>query len=145
MKKLVVVDIDGVVANVQSMTPFPLTSENHADWSMSCLTCFPHNDIISMVRHLSKQYTIVFCTARPIEVWEETMYWLRKHVNIGKPVHLLMRRLGDHRSDGIVKVELLRDNNITPENTLMVLDDSDSVCYDLKMYGYRVLQVKPKI
>lgn len=54
---------------------------------------------------------------------------------------LLMRKDGDHRHDTEVKPELLSNNNLTPDNVFLILEDRDSMVNKLRELGYRVLQV----
>lgn len=87
----------------------------------------------------------VFCTGRSEEYRALTTKWLNENIstelNRWSDVSLLMRRKDDRRDDEIVKIELLKEANITPENTLFILEDRDRVVKAFRKNGYKVLQV----
>lgn len=147
MKKYVVVDIDGTIADIQKMAKYPLECEQDViNFKEACDTCLPHDDIIYLLDVLSRDgKTIVFCTARPEVVRQNTLIWINTHLPFlkerGIEITLYMRKDGDERPDNVIKIPMMESVGITPDNTFMVLEDKAEVTKSWRKAGYRCMQV----
>ena len=141
MKKYIVVDIDGTIAQQKDLVKYPPSTEVEAlRFCEACLGREPIEDTIALVEGLSQSgLEIVFCTARPSTVYCETYSWLKMWFT--KEFTLIMKPIGSSLSDAEYKSTLLRSSDITTNNTLFVIDDDHSVVKRLKSDGFTVLQV----
>lgn len=142
-KNTIVVDIDGTVSRVGDRLKY--LQQEKKDWDAFYEHCDedePIRDISALVYDLwFVGYDIVFCTGRRESVRAKTSAWLHQHFPNNMDFDLLMRKDGDHRHDTEVKPELLSNNNLTPDNVFLILEDRDSMVNKLRELGYRVLQV----
>ena len=81
-----------------------------------------------------------------------TLRWLRKYVcddrqwipgegGLDYSKHLVMRKVNDRRPDTEVKLDMVRELGLTPDNVLCVLDDRQCVVDMWRKHGFRCLQV----
>lgn len=94
----------------------------------SCRDDSPIQTTIDIVRSLSREYQVLFCSGRPDSCRVDTARWLNLNgLWYPNDRQLFMRPSGDMRQDYIVKEELYR-KHIEPFYTVkLVLDDRDSV------------------
>lgn len=143
MKDIIVVDIDGTIAEVGDRLKY--LQQKKKDWDSFYIHCDEddvHIDIMSLVQTLydGGYYDIVFCTGRRESCREKTAKWLAKYSDINEYT-LIMRPNYDFRHDTEVKPELLKEYNITPDRVLFILEDRDSMVSKWRELGYRCLQV----
>jgi predicted kinase len=141
-------DIDGTVALKGDRGPFD-EDRVHEDR--------PNPVVIEQVNEkIALGYQPIFLSGRTEACYGATLKWLGLHIrydrpgmvndygNVEKPFRLLMRPVGDHRKDSIVKRELFDKYVRNEYNVRVVYDDRDQV---VKMWreelGLTCLQVAP--
>lgn len=142
MKPFVIVDLDGTCSNAEKRKHL-IDGSQKKDWEAFYDACHqdePFEDIRYLVRSLEHlRHIPVYLTGRVERVREKTLAWLAEHrFPEGK---LVMRKDGDYRADNIVKAEMAQVTGLTPENTLLVLDDRNQVVKMWRELGFRCLQV----
>jgi uncharacterized HAD superfamily protein len=143
MTKIIVVDLDGTLANLDHRIGWISSKpKNWRAFNAGIINDTVYTDISWLVSTLrSQNNTIVICTGRSSDVREVTETWLKTH-DIQYDA-IFMRSFGDHRPDYIVKVELLEQIREHYGEPYIWLDDRDQVVNALRENGVRVLQVKP--
>ena len=159
MSKIVVVDIDGTIANIEHRLHFimnvsgrpPLDIVNFKfvkywdKFYLECVNDKPIGEIIELVEMISEKYLIVFCTGRRESARENTIRWLNLHTKLNGNYNMLMRKDGDKRPDYKVKPELLDDYMVRNYPTIgkvrMILEDRDCMVKEWRKLGYKCLQV----
>src|SRR6266571_7817844 len=96
MKKAIIVDIDGTLAEKGNRNPFDYTTVDQDTLIVP---------VVETVKALAKYgYKILIFSGREDSCFEMTLRWLKKHQI---PCDILrMRKTGDNRKDSIVKKEL---------------------------------------
>lgn len=142
-KNIIVVDIDGTVAQVGDRLKY--LQQEKKDWDAFYEHCDedePIRDVIEMVEMFSMQeYRIVFCTGRRESVRQKTVEWLNDNLWLNSCTSLLMRKDNDWRPDTEVKPELLYNEGITPDSVLFIFEDRASMCKKWRELGFRCFQV----
>lgn len=142
MPKIIIVDIDGTVADITHRLSH--IEKKPKDWNSFFDEVDgdkPIQEVIDAVKHLSEKYNVVFCTGRKDAVRSKTETWLKKYFGTGFKFQLLMRRNNDFRSDDIVKPELLSKAGIKPEDVAIAFDDRSSVVKKWRSLGIKTFQV----
>ena len=163
MKKIIICDIDGTIANLQHRLHFiknpdgSKKSYKDSDWDSfhkACVDDEPYEDVIEILHSLVRGHgngcnvcgaverEVYFFSGRNESVRKETIEWLEKNVSI--PVEdgsLYMRSEGDRRPDTTVKYEMMYELKIMPEDVLCILDDRQSVVNMWRENGFRVMQI----
>jgi hypothetical protein len=141
-KKTVVCDIDGTISIVGDRLKYIEQSPKDYDsFYDSCGEDLPNMAIVDMVKSLSKDYKIVFCTGRRENVRKITDLWITRHFGEqAKNWELIMRPDGDKRHDIITKPEQLF-KSIPRENIAFVLEDRTSMVSHWRKIGLTCLQV----
>ena len=140
MKKYVIVDIDGTIANNSHRVHF-ISDPNNQDWNafnMASDQDLPIQDVIELVKVLKHEYDIIFCTGRGKMAFVKTLRWIEEHLGFVAP--LLMRADGDHRHDIKVKPELLVNAGIDFDDIQFILEDRVSMVAHWRKLGLTVLQ-----
>jgi uncharacterized HAD superfamily protein len=139
MKNIVIVDIDGTIADCTHRLHY---LENN-DWDSFYEACDkdkPIQPIIDLVKILTKSYRVIFCTGRRGEVGEKTGAWLQKYFGNTLPsYHYHMRKIGDRRPDTIIKPEMIEKYK---NNIAFILEDRDSMVQKWRELGYTCLQTQ---
>lgn len=131
MRKAVIVDIDGTVADNNGRHPF--------DWA-KVGEDLPINNIISLVLMYAKNgYDIVFVSGRDGCCYDESLQWLK--TNVINPEAFFMRKPGDSREDSIIKEEIFWSEIAHKWNVQMVIDDRATVVEMWRSLGLTCLQV----
>lgn len=142
-KNIIVVDIDGTVAQVGDRLKY--LQQEKKDWDAFYEHCDEDAPIEDMVRLVEDFYEwgyhIVFCTGRRESVREKTKEWIKQHLAIGWNYDLLMRKDRDWRHDAEVKPELLFKAGISPDVVLFIFEDRASMCKRWRELGFRCFQV----
>ena len=133
MKKAIIVDVDGTLAEKGDRHPFDFASVSQDK---------PREAITELVQFLAKRYVVIIFSGREDSCREDTDDWLVSNGVIFD--ELYMRKTGDHRKDSIVKREMFEMFVKGRYNIRFVLDDRDQV---VKMWreelGLDCLQVAP--
>lgn len=145
---IVIFDIDGVLADCQHRRHF--IEQEPPDWAAFYATCKGDPVIVAgagLWRLVvdSLRTRVAFCTGRSESVRSRTAQWLRYHgfgyrLNLE---HLLMRPIGDHRPDYVLKpemVEKVQFNFGLPVS--LVVDDSQAVVDALVARGFTCLHFR---
>ena len=138
-KNVVIVDIDGTLADVQHRLHF-IKGPGKKDWKQffrSAPKDSPIDIVVRWVNNLAPEYEAILITGRPDDYRRDTEAWLQQH-GIGYS-KLYMRRAGDHRPDTVVKQELL--DRVGRDRVAFVIDDRPPVCDMYRDCGMRVFQV----
>lgn len=129
-KGAIIVDIDGTIAKMQNRSPY--------DWSRVGED-IPHQDIIDLVKLLSKDYEILIVSGRDGSCWHLTRKWL---IDNDVPFsYVFMRAINDKRKDSIIKKEIYNHFIEPTYEVKYVLDDRNQVVEMWRDLGLRVLQV----
>jgi len=137
-RKIVVVDIDGTIADVSHRLHH--IHGKKKDWKrffegMDRDT--PITSVVDHVRKLAREHEIVMLTGRPNSYRERTEAWL-KAFDIPHS-KLLMRPAGDHRPDYVTKAELMRSLDL--DSIALALDDRPPVCVEYRKLGVRCVLI----
>jgi phosphoglycolate phosphatase-like HAD superfamily hydrolase len=136
-RRIAVVDIDGVVADVRHRLVH--VERRPKDWDAFFAAAPqdpPHPEGLALVRRLAVDHDIVFLTGRPVRCRRDTVDWLRRH-GLGEH-RLVMRPGGLRRPAAEVKVELLGDL-AAERRVALVVDDDASVVAAVRAAGYPTL------
>lgn len=139
--QLVISDLDGTLADIEHRLHWIHRPE--PDWTAFFLACpddLPIRNTITVLRTLHDAgYEIVLASGRGEVAREATIAWLDRH---GVPWNrLILRSPGDERHDDEVKAEMVLDHGLTPDATLVVLEDRASVVQTWRRLGFHVFQV----
>jgi hypothetical protein len=144
-KKYVIIDIDGTISLVGSREKY-WKKGNYEKFNQLCHKDKPNKKVIELVKYFAKNYEIVFCTGRMTYpgVEKKTITWIKKHLGMDviPGYNLLMREQYDGDFDTVLKPAMLKKRNITPENTLCILEDRTDMVYVFRKFGFLCLQVE---
>ncbi|MEX2535054.1 MAG: HAD family acid phosphatase [Trueperaceae bacterium] len=140
----IICDLDGTLADIEHRVHH-IRGGRPRDWDaffQACPDDLPIHNTIHLVQRLHEVgFCVLIVSGRSDLVRAETEEWLEKHeVPYDR---LLMRRDMDHRSDTIVKAEMVDELGIGPEDVLMVLDDRNKVVDMWRERGFHTFQVAP--
>lgn len=144
-RKIVVVDIDGTVAeavNRLHLLPPPGKGSLTSDWDEFNLACYsdePIREIIALVEQLSEIYDIAYVTGRCEICLKQSIAWVTEHIKV-KPLLMLMRGEDDHRPDAPVKVDLLE--KIGKSRIAFALEDKVEVARAFRAAGVVTMLVR---
>ena len=80
MKNTVIVDIDGTISKVGDRLKY--LQESPKNWDAFYDACFedePILEVVDLVKVLSNEYRIVFCTGRRESTRKDTSKWLKSY------------------------------------------------------------------
>lgn len=148
MKNAIICDIDGTIADVRHRLHYIQnpdgTKKAKPDWAAfhaACVDDPPFEDVIEIVNNLTysvPSYRLFILSGRNEVVRTETEKWLEDHVGY---TSLTMRRANDRRPDTEVKLDMVLDLGLTPDDVLCIFDDRQCVVDMWRANGYRCLQV----
>lgn len=155
MKKAFIFDIDGTIADNTHRLHF--IQQSPKDWDSFFNNCdkdkyiepvmFLIDVIIEQKRWLETwenkeaPFDIVFCTGRPECIREKTENWLLRGLAMDRvDIHLYMRSDGDHRSDSVVKEELIARMIEDGYEPFLVFEDRKRVVDMWRRNGITCLQ-----
>lgn len=156
MKNAIICDIDGTIADVRHRLHYIQnpdgTKKSKPDWAAfhaACVDDPPFKDVITVVDTLRTgscgcgygSVKLHFVSGRNDVVREQTVRWLEKHCGFYDYESLSMRKANDHRPDPEVKLEMVLDLGLTPNDVLCIFDDRQCVVDMWRTNGYRCLQV----
>lgn len=145
--KCVLVDLDGTIADCQHRRHFVDGSTGTAkNWDKFFDPKLVAQDPVivgvqNVVLSLSRDFAIIYVTARREELRHTTMEWLRKNQFWVHPYKLVMRAKDDRRDDVLVKsdiLQMLREQEYEP---IIAIDDRSSVVRMWREQGLTCLQV----
>ncbi|MEX2534537.1 MAG: HAD family acid phosphatase [Trueperaceae bacterium] len=144
MPTTVICDLDGTLADIEHRVHY-IRGSGRSDWDAffrACIEDLPVRNTIHLVQRLHEVgFRVLIVSGRSDMVRAETEEWLEQHA---VPYDgLLMRRNEDHRSDTIVKAEMVDELGIGPKDVLMVLDDRNKVVEMWRERGFHTFQVAP--
>jgi phosphoglycolate phosphatase-like HAD superfamily hydrolase len=144
MPSIIICDLDGTLADIEHRVHH-IRGGGPSDWNAffrACTEDLPIRNTIHLVQRLHEVgFRLLIVSGRSDLVRIETEEWLEQH---GVPYDaLVMRRDEDHRSDTIVKADMVDELGIGPEDVLMVLDDRTKVVEMWRERGFHTFQVAP--
>jgi predicted kinase len=154
-KSAICIDLDGTLCNVFHRLHH-VRKEGRKDWQSffkEMVNDTPNQWCIDIIKAMSKDHAIVYCSGRPDSWQKETVEWLNKYgVGVngfenGGPnydFHLYMRPRNDSRSDEIIKQIILDFELKTRFHILFTIDDRPRVCRMWRENGLTVLQCNDK-
>ncbi len=131
----IIVDIDGTLAKMVGRGPF----DEHLVGTDEL-----HQAVADMVWHASRAgVKIIFMSGRTQGCYDDTRAWLVEKMPWLKdvPWDLFMRRVGDQRSDDVVKHELFWEFVVPGHDVLYVIDDRNKVVSMWRAMGLVCAQV----
>jgi len=151
--RFVLCDLDGTLADVNHRLHYiknddgtlkPYAERDWDSFNAACVDDKPNEDVIQILKQLlfgCRMFYIL--SGRNDVVRAETVQWLEKHVywDLDYDTHLIMRKADDRRPDTEVKLEMVRELCLTPDDVLCVLDDRQCVVDMWRKNGFRCLQV----
>jgi len=147
MKKLIIVDIDGTIAEIPEER-LEILNSKPIDWDKFHEASYdddPVPNVLELVQDLSgsPDYELIFCTGRNECIRNKTQDWLDKWHLFGP---LIMRPLTDYRPDYEVKPEMLKKYLLTRKmnfsDIAFCLEDRNQVTAAWRDHGLTCLQVR---
>jgi phosphoglycolate phosphatase-like HAD superfamily hydrolase len=122
-----------------------LCTAEERDWKSyfdACETDEPCHAVIEVINALSQQgHDIWILSGRSMSASIKTLAWLKKyHVEYE---YIQMRSVEDRTADDVLKLDWAEAFNLTPKNTLFVLEDRTRVVEAWRAAGFRCFQVAP--
>ena len=146
MKKNVIFDLDGTLADCEHRRHF--VTGDKKDWDGFFKTCV-NDEPIKPIINLLKMYRALGCniyilSGRSASVMTQTRLWIERHVGyLGSGMQLAMREEEDLRPDRHVKIDMLIELGLEPEDTEIVFDDRQSMVDMWRELGFLCCQVAP--
>jgi predicted kinase len=140
LKKAIIVDIDGTVADCTGIRS-PYDGENlHKDRPILPVKLLLNRMKGSLIKRILDPVTIIYLSGREDKWKDGTIKWLKSN---GFPFdgHMYMRRTNDLRKDSTVKEELYFKNVHPKFDTQFVIDDRLQVCHNCYKMGLFCLNV----
>lgn len=117
MEQIYLCDIDGTLSTYGTQrSPYDETKV-HLDTPLPTIT------VINAL--ITAGYTIIYFSGRTEACYKETRAWIHRYT--GEDCTLIMRKVGDNRSDDIVKKEMYDEHIKDQYNVLGVFDDRKRV------------------
>jgi FMN phosphatase YigB (HAD superfamily) len=136
-KKVAIVDIDGVVADVRHRVHH--VEQRPKNWKRFFAEAVhdePHAEGLAVVAKLAEDHEVVFLTGRPEHLRSDTTAWLARHGL--DSYRLLMRAEGDRGPSARFKVREV-DRLARHREIAIVIDDDDAVIAAMRAAGYATL------
>jgi hypothetical protein len=141
MKNIVIVDIDGVLIEIDEYSKNIPSNPNDWEEYYKSVSDKPVFEMCKLIRIIFPFYRIVFCTGRMENQRQKTVSILEKNVIFGaSKALLLMRKKLDLRPDIIVKPELLREAGIDFDDIAFVIEDRSCMVKKYRELGLICLQ-----
>jgi hypothetical protein len=140
--KTVIIDLDGTLCNVDHRLHHVRNKpKNWKKFFDEMVKDTPYSFMVDVIKGLSSQgYRIIYCSGRPNNYQNETLYWLTDNgLYYGE---LYMRSAEDHREDTIIK-EIILDFELKTRysNIVMTIDDRSKVVDMWRRNGLICMQV----
>ena len=166
-KKVILCDLDGTLANLEHRLHYiknpdgTMKPRAERDWdgfNKACVDDAPYEDVMQIVKALTfgrsngcgscgaVEREVYILSGRNEVVRDETIQWLQKtraaaFMFFDYATYLVMRKADDRRPDTEVKLDMVRQLGLTPDDVLCVLDDRQCVVDMWRENGFRCLQV----
>jgi hypothetical protein len=164
-KDVILCDLDGTLADVNHRLHYiknddgtlkPYAERDWDSFNKACVNDTPNEDVVAILKALVSGWGAHGCymcgavgrrvyilSGRNDVVRAETVQWLEKHVHEDWDYDelLVMRKADDRRPDTEVKLDMVRELDLTPDDVLCVLDDRQCVVDMWRENGFRCLQV----
>jgi phosphoglycolate phosphatase-like HAD superfamily hydrolase len=162
-KRIVLCDVDGTLADVNHRLHYiknddgtlkPYAERDWDSFNDACRYDVPNNDVIEILHEVANlgacthlgEYTgreVYILSGRNEVTRRRTVKWLKKYVYsyLDYDELLIMRKADDRRPDTEVKLEMVRELGLTPDDVLCILDDRQCVVDMWRENGFRCLQV----
>lgn len=141
MKDHIICDLDGTIALDTGRAQECLHSGKR-NWDAYYARCHedaPNTNLIELLDSLADLYSIWIISGRREDTRAVTLEWLRKY---SVPfTGLEMRPVGNFVDDHILKPEMARELELTPENVLCIFEDRDRVVKVWRELGFSCFQV----
>jgi beta-phosphoglucomutase-like phosphatase (HAD superfamily) len=135
---LVVVDIDGVVADVSHRLVHLRAQPRDWDAFFAAMADDPLlSEGEAVANRAARDHDLAWITGRPARYADVTARWLRAHRLPEGPVH--HRRDADRRPADVVKLHTVR-RLAHSRRVVLVVDDDPTVCTALRNAGFGVFQ-----
>lgn len=131
MRKAVIFDIDGTVADINHRLPF--IKQPKKDWnafyesSVVDPVIEPMKDLLLSVFH--EDYKIIFVTGRPEKIRDITVGWINRELKVHSYL-LYMRKDNDYRKDAVIKEEIYQEHIRDDYDVRFVVEDRKQ-CVDM--------------
>ncbi|HQM83897.1 MAG TPA: hypothetical protein PLD55_04355 [bacterium] len=133
----VIFDIDGTLADVDDLLRY---------WDTDPEEFYKRVGEAKIIEKIEKFYkmlwadlhTLIIYTARPEKTRIATDKWLEENGIFYE--NLLMAKDNDTRHDIDIKLEMLKENDLTPDKVAFIVEDRTCVVKALRELGYTVLQ-----
>jgi len=147
--KIIIIDIDGTIANIDHRKH--LIMQDSPKWDefyKACVGDTPIPENIKLIKDDLEAMTAqpVFVTGRSDIVKDETDNWLIEHFFGGKvyPYTMHMRAAGDHREDFEVKKEVCEEA-LAEDEIVRAYDDRPQVIRMYKDRGLDIVDLGPGV
>ena len=163
-KNVVICDLDGTLADVNHRLHYiknddgtlkPYAERDWDSFNDACRYDAPNEDVMDILRSLMlaahwgrseappREREVYILSGRNEVTRRRTVKWLKKYVYsyLDYDTHLIMRKADDRRPDTEVKLEMVRELGLTPDDVLCILDDRQCVVDMWRENGFRCLQV----
>lgn len=143
MKSAVIFDCDGTLVNVSSILDhLEPPNRNFHRFHRESVNCPPNAWVVEdAVKAYESGLAILIVTARIKRYWPETQFWLRNNLPVPYE-NLYMRKDGDYRPDGVVKLEILDQIDADGYNVIHAWDDNPNVIKVWESQGIPVTVVE---
>ena len=142
MKKAIIVDIDGTLANIDHRRHFLTEYPKKHGWSKfnKCMQFDPVNEWCRalIISFRASGYAIILVSGRSNEFETKTMDWLK--INDIQYDVLLMRMFNDYRSDDVIKEEIYTVHIKNNYEVCFCVDDRDRTVKKWRELGLVCLQ-----
>ena len=126
MRKIILCDIDGTIANNDHRQHF---LEGKKDWDGFFSELINDKPIFPIINKVIEEHNtgkdIVFLTGRPEKYRSVTTEWLKKYFDF--EIRLLMRKKNDRRNKLIIKKELVEEQFKYNEIKLIIDNDKELI------------------
>ena len=140
----IICDLDGTLCDVTHRRHF-VRREGRKDWQgffAGMVDDVPNKWCADILKLMSKEHHIVYCSGRPDNWGPETSKWLadKGMLDFPEKPHLFMRPRQDSRQDSIIKEIILDFEILTRFKPYFMIDDRDQVVKMWRSRGYVCLQ-----
>lgn len=144
MKNNIICDLDGTLALDDHRAHLIQENPNNRKWDeyfSLCMHDAPNEGVLLLLRMCRYQSNVHILSARSMSTFQPTIDWLKKYQV--QYTSLRLRGLEDRTDDYILKLQWAKELDLTPENTLFVLEDRQRVVDAWREGGYTCFQVAP--
>ena len=137
----IICDLDGTLCQVDHRLHLA-KDKKWDEFNRSCVLDPPWKDTLEVLKGLKLLgHTFAFVTGREESHRQGTIQWLAQYEVWDPSVLLLMRAVGDYRSDVEVKRDLYKDH-LKDRSILFAMEDRDGVTELWRSLGIRCFQVQ---